>query len=157
MRIGVVGDIHGNLTGLKEALREMKKIDLLLFTGDGVREIREISNELAVSITGVKGNCDFVSNYPEKQFFQIEQYKIFLTHGHLYEVKQGLTRIRLAAQEERVNLIIFGHTHERLIDFEKGVNLFNPGALSRERAYQGSSYGMIEINGTEIHMYQQKL
>ena len=43
MRVGVVGDIHGSYYVLKQAVKGMGRIELLLFTGDGYREIRQVA------------------------------------------------------------------------------------------------------------------
>jgi predicted phosphodiesterase len=87
MRIGVVGDIHGNYRGLKQAVQEMGLVEMLLFTGDGYREISRLQTELDIRVEGVVGNCDFSSIYPVQQLVYLENCKILLTHGHLYGVK----------------------------------------------------------------------
>ncbi len=157
MRIGVVGDIHGNLSGLEQALRAIGSIDHLLFTGDGYREIARAKHHFAVPIKGVSGNCDFYSEYPAEQFFQLEGYKVLLTHGHRYGVKQGLTTIGLAGRERGVGLIIFGHTHLPLNIEWEGIKLFNPGTLCSERAYQGITYGIIEIGRGQLRFFHERL
>lgn len=150
MRIGVVGDIHGNYEGLCEAVRRMGRLDLLLFTGDGYREISRLSGESNLPIEGVAGNCDFAAAYPLEQTMGYDGCRILLTHGHKYGVKNGLTRIGLAAREKQVDLVVFGHTHQALDTDWYGVRLFNPGSLSLERASAGPSYGLIETDGDGI-------
>ncbi len=157
MRIGVVGDIHGNLTGLEQALRSMGPIDQLLFTGDGYREIVKVKNRLEVPIAGVAGNCDFSSEYPTEQFFQLEQAQVMLAHGHRYGVKQGLTTIGLAGREKGVDLIVFGHTHFPLNTEWEGIRLFNPGTLCLERSYRGITYGIIEIGQNGLTFFHERL
>lgn len=107
LRIGVVGDIHGNDEGLFLALEAMNQPDLLFFTGDGYREISRLRCEINIPIEGVVGNCDFSSDYPGEQLLHMEQQSILLTHGHLYGVKNGLTRICLAAQAKKAQLVVF--------------------------------------------------
>ena len=157
MRIGVLGDIHGNLRGLERALRTMGPIDHLLFTGDGYREISKIKHNLSVPIIGVAGNCDFSTEYPSEQIFQLESHQVMLTHGHRYGVKQGLTTISLAGRERGVNLIVFGHTHLPLNTEWEGIKLFNPGTLCPERAYRGVTYGMIEIDRDKLKLFHERL
>jgi phosphoesterase, MJ0936 family len=151
MRIGVVGDIHGNYWGLRQAVREMGQIKMLLFTGDGYREISKLQHEeFDFGIEGVAGNCDFYSAYPSEQLLVLGGCKILLTHGHLYGVKQDLTRLGMAGREQKAQLVVFGHTHEPLSTDWDEVKLFNPGSLSVERSFRGPSYGVIEISGNEI-------
>lgn len=156
MRIGVVGDIHGNYSGLKKALTQMGAVDHLLFTGDGIREIKRLQEESGIFVRGVRGNCDFLSDYPDEDMFTLEGNRILLTHGHHYGVKNGLTRIGLAAREKEVKLVVFGHTHLPVITEWQGVLLFNPGTLCPERCYHGIGYGMIEIteNGVRPSLFR---
>jgi putative phosphoesterase len=151
MRIGVVGDIHGNYQGLKQAVREMGRIEMLFFTGDGYREIDRLQTELDIRIEGVAGNCDFCSVYPAEQLVYLEHCKILLTHGHLYGVKNDLTRLGTAGRTQGVQLVVFGHTHEPLSTNWYEVKLFNPGSLSAERSHRGPSYGVIEISPSGIN------
>lgn len=157
MRIGVVGDIHGSYYLLKKAVQGMGRIDLLLFTGDGCREIRRLQEETGLKIEGVTGNCDFSSKYPPEQILYLDQYKIFLTHGHFYRVKDDLNVISQVGKTRDVQLVVFGHTHLPISIDMYGVQLFNPGTLSRERAYQGTTYGMIEITEKGLYLSHGKV
>jgi putative phosphoesterase len=146
MRVGVVGDIHGNYSGLTKALQGMGKVEELIFTGDGYREIARLEAESGVKVIGVVGNCDFYSEFASERIFSLGVSRIFLTHGHHYGVKQGLTRVALAGQSHGIDLVIFGHTHLPLDDLWQNVRLFNPGSLSMERSMGGPSYGVIEFD-----------
>lgn len=157
MRIGVVGDIHGNLGGLERAVRAMGPIDRLLFTGDGYREIARSKCCSEVLVKGVVGNCDFYSEYPVEEFFQLESYQVMLTHGHRYGVKHGLTTIGLAGREKGADLVVFGHTHLPLNTEWEGIRLFNPGTLCPERAYQGVTYGIITIDQKGLTLFHERI
>lgn len=157
MRIGVVGDIHGNYYGLKQAVREMGRIEMLLFTGDGHREISRLQEETDLRIEGVVGNCDFCSMYPTEQLLYLDRFKVLLTHGHLQGVKADLTRIGMAGRSQGANLVVFGHTHEPISTDWYEVKLFNPGSLSVERSYRGPSYGVIEISEAGINAVINRL
>jgi putative phosphoesterase len=157
MRIGVVGDIHGNLAGLEQAVRAMGPIDRLLFTGDGYREIARAKHKFDFPISGVIGNCDFYSEYPVEQFLILEQYHLMLTHGHRYGVKQGMTTIGLAGREKGVDLVVFGHTHIPLNTEWEGIRLFNPGTLCPERAYHGVTYGIIKIDQNGLTLLHERI
>jgi putative phosphoesterase len=157
MRIGVVGDIHGNLAGLEQAVRAMGPIDRLLFTGDGYQEIARAKHKFDFPIAGVSGNCDFYSEYPVEQFLILEQYHLMLTHGHRYGVKQGMTAIGLAGREKGVDLVVFGHTHVPLNTEWEGIRLFNPGTLCPERAYHGVTYGIVKIDQNGLTLLHERI
>lgn len=150
MRIGVVGDIHGNYSGLRKVVEAAGPVERWLFTGDGYREIARFEAEFGVPVTGVAGNCDFFTVFPDEQRLQLGNYRILLTHGHIYGVKQGLTRLALAGQSQGAALVVFGHTHCPLDDIWHNVRLFNPGALSAERSLGRPGYGLIELDETGI-------
>ena len=150
MRIGVVGDIHGNYEALRQATRLMKHPDLLLFTGDGFREISRLKEEIKIRVEGVAGNCDIYTEYTTELILKLGKFRVLLTHGHLYNVKNGLTRLGLAGRSKGVNLVVFGHTHIPLDDLWYEVKVFNPGALCPERAVSGLTNGMIEITDAGI-------
>jgi putative phosphoesterase len=150
IRLGVVGDIHGNVAALREALDQMGPIDQLLFTGDGNRDLKARAVGVSVPVVGVAGNCDFCTLYPNEQLLNLANRLIFLTHGHQYGVKQGLTRLALAGQAAAADLVVFGHTHLPLDDIWKNIHLFNPGSLSRERSLGGLGYGIIELDASGI-------
>ena len=60
----------------------------------------------------------------------LEGVRIFATHGHTLMVKYGLLRATLAAEEEKANVLLFGHTHEALCDWHRGLWYVNPGTCS---------------------------
>ena len=157
MRVGVVSDIHGNFEGLRLAVERMGRIDRLLFTGDGYRDISRLREETNLIVEGVAGNCDLFTEYPAELVTYIEQYKVLLTHGHLYGVKNGLTRIGLAGRAQEVSLIVFGHTHLPLSDIWYEVGLFNPGTLSRDRGGKAPSYGIIETTPQGLAWHHERL
>ena len=157
MRVGVVGDIHGNYYDLQRAVTAMGPIDHLLFTGDGYRDICRLREETGLLVRGVVGNCDFGSEFPADDLIWLDQYQLWLTHGHYYGVKQGLTRLGEAGRARKVDLVVFGHTHQAISTTWNEVNLFNPGTLSRERSYQGISYGIIETGSQGLVWYHVKL
>ena len=75
------------------------------------------------------GNCDGRRpDLPEERVFTLEGVKIFMTHGHTYHVKSGISLAVRAAREAGARLLCFGHTHEALGEFENGLWIVNPGA-----------------------------
>jgi putative phosphoesterase len=152
MRIGVVGDIHGNFSGLRQAVTQMGPIDRLFFTGDGCKDIQRLRRmQPELPIDGVEGNCDWDSDYPKEQFLTLDSVKILLTHGHRYRVKDGLLKLELAGMQSGADLIVFGHTHIPQNDSWRNLRFFNPGSLCPERSYKRPSFGIIEIDGAQIH------
>lgn len=151
MKLGVVGDIHGNHSGLEQALDRMGEIDGLLFTGDGFGDIQQLRGMTDLTIWGVRGNCDFYSDFSDEAMLDLASFSIWLTHGHLYRVKSGLTRLAAAGKAKGAQLVVFGHTHQPLYSVSPELILFNPGTLCAERSYGRIGYGLIELNDQGIH------
>lgn len=74
----------------------------------------------------VRGNCDFRG---EKTISTIiNDKKVLITHGDLYGVKEGLTRLSLLALEKEVQYVFYGHTHCPSFFEYRGIKFINPGA-----------------------------
>ena len=129
MRIIAVSDTHGRNNEMVSAVLKYPRADLILHLGDGFRDledVREIFPEK--TITGVCGNCDFVSAEPPERFFCADGPNVFMTHGHHYHVKQGLEYIAAHCRKIGATLCFFGHTHRPVCEERDGVWLLNPGA-----------------------------
>ncbi|HEX3032814.1 MAG TPA: metallophosphoesterase [Bacillota bacterium] len=153
MRIGVVGDTHGNLDKLILAVQRMGSIDLLLFTGDHYRDILRAELPEKLKVKAVRGNCDLEG--PDHELIEAEDHKILLLHGHQYGVKGSLNSLVYRAQELGADIVVFGHTHIPEIEREDGILIFNPGSAARPRgASFYPTYGILTLSegGTYAHI-----
>ena len=109
----------------------------------GLNDSKNASASWSIDFYMVKGNCDFGAQAPETILTELGGVRLFLTHGHLFGVKTGLTRLRLEADRVGAQIALFGHTHRPLLEEDGGVWYMNSGAARDGR------YGVIEIkNGT---------
>lgn len=146
-RILVISDTHGMNKEVLESILEVEKADLIIHLGDYVEDGEKIANTLGLPYIIVKGNGDFKSKYPEERIIDIEGKKIFLTHGHKYDVRSSLDRIYYRASELDTDIAIFGHSHIAINTEENGIILFNPGSPSLPRGIDRiKSYGVIRIS-----------
>lgn len=155
-KILIVSDTHGDIETLEKVIKKEKKFSYLFHIGDHHNDIDDVKMDLSnVEIKKVRGNCDFVKE-EEEIFFELNGKKIFMTHGHLYGVKNSYSSIYYRACEIGADIVLFGHTHEKLNINMSGIHLFNPGTLSM-RVFGKRSYGVMEIddNGEYklIHKY----
>lgn len=150
-KILVLSDSHGQFEKVLK-IYEMEKPDVLIYVGDGIRDIEELSYIYEGEFYLVNGNCDFFEkNYGLSKVIEIDKFKFLITHGHIYSVKAGLEKLREAAEELLVNVAIYGHTHRELLEKYKNVYLFNPGAC------QDGKYGLIFIEEDEINFFHKKI
>lgn len=142
MRILVVSDTHGNEANLKRAVLSQPQAELVIHLGDGEEEANRVKTAFPEKMfLQVRGNCDWGSSLPYTGEYMAQDKKLFFTHGHLFGVKSGLYTVTCAAREQKAQILLFGHTHQALCDYEDGLYLLNPGSLSGWQA----SFGTVDI------------
>lgn len=160
MKIVVLSDTHlpKRKKGLPiRLLEELKNVDLIIHAGDWqtIEVYKELQNYAKVE--GVYGNVDdekIIELLPEKQILELGEIKIGITHGH----GQGRTtekRASSAFEGEKVDCIIFGHSHIPVKKFEGEILIFNPGSPTDKRRQKQYSFGVLSI-GDKIaaeHIY----
>jgi putative phosphoesterase len=132
--IGVISDTHRYSWIIENAINKLENPDVLIHLGDNVQDLKEISKYYKGPIINVKGNCDFAVDTPSERIEMIAGKKVFMTHGHKYDVKYDLSRLKYRALELEVDIALFGHTHVSKIAYENGIWFVNPGspAVSRD-------------------------
>lgn len=135
MRFVVLSDTHRELSRMFSAVDYIKALDpdAVIFLGDNVTDAAALKTELHVPFHVVQGNCDGYSAHPATDVIEAEGVRIFICHGHQYDVKESPQRLMWAAQEKNCTVALFGHTHKPYLDREEGVLLMNPGSLTRPR------------------------
>lgn len=148
MKILAVGDTHGNVTELKALLKNINgSVDALIHTGDYETDTRFINKDYPdLPLYGVCGNCDYGRFMPPVCIAELGGKRIFITHGHRYDVKFSLMRLSYAAMENQADICVFGHTHIPLVEKYNGLYIVNPGSLSLPRGGSKPSYGIIDID-----------
>ncbi len=142
MRILVVSDTHGSADNLRRAILSQPTAEIVIHLGDGETETNLIKASFPDRMfLQVRGNCDWGSSLPAAGQYAAGEVKIFYTHGHLYGVKSGLYTAVCAAREQKARVLLYGHTHEALTDYEDGLYIMNPGSLNGWKA----SYGVLDI------------
>ncbi|WP_449240888.1 metallophosphoesterase [Desulfoscipio gibsoniae] len=149
MRIGVISDTHGSISSAVKAIYEMGEIDALIHAGDLYSDALRISPVIKVPVYAVPGNCDIPGQVKEELTITLCGRKIYITHGHLYRVKNSLQSLYYRAREMEAKVVVFGHTHVPVNTWEGNVLLFNPGSTSRPPAGIKAGCGILSI-GTDV-------
>lgn len=133
MKILIVSDTHGRHQNLETVLEKEKPLDMLIHLGDveGGDDYIRLVAECPLEV--VAGNNDFYSDLPIERIFQIGKYNVLMTHGHYYYVNGGLSHIRRAIDEKKLDIVMFGHTHRPIIEEYKNATILNPGSISYPR------------------------
>lgn len=146
MKIGIISDTHGDLSNAERAINDMGKVDLLIHAGDTYEDAMKLKEKFSLNVIAICGNTDCSTEKPSEQNFMIEDKKIFLTHGHKYDVKDSLNNLYFRAKELEADIVIFGHSHVPQYIRENNLIFINPGSVSRPRGGSSASYALLEIN-----------
>lgn len=145
MRVIVFSDTHGNLAAADHIFQANKLCDHFIFLGDGLDEMNVIKVKYPDKhFYCVSGNCDH-GDTPTSQIIEIFGHRMFLTHGHLFNVRATLDELIDAAHKEHVEFILFGHTHCRFYKQENGLYIINPGSAAQPKDGLPAGYVFIEL------------
>ena len=150
MKLLILSDSHGHLDNMIQAV-ELESPHMILHLGDCWRDAERLHDHFPETpLHQVPGNCDFRSTEPTEQILCIKDYRILLCHGHTYGVKSSLIAAGYAAEEQNLDVFLFGHTHRPLVDKRGKTWFLNPGSIGDARY---PTYGIVTIeNGTlEAH------
>ncbi len=135
----IMSDTHGLIKEIDQVVTR-HQTDYVIHCGDSELAYSRLSH-----FESVGGNCDYDTDYPQERVLDINDQRIFVTHGHLYNVKSHLTQLSYRAEELEADIICFGHTHVAG-SLREGNQLFiNPGSLKQARHYPDSTYAILRL------------
>lgn len=150
MKIVVLSDTHlpkKKMRLPKRLTDEIKDADLIIHAGDW--STMEVYNQLQTfaKVEGVYGNVDhdlIMEKLPEKIIIDVNDYRIGVTHGH----GKGKTTEKRAIEAfngEKVDCIIYGHSHIPIKKYENDILIFNPGSPTDKRRQEKYSFGVLYL------------
>lgn len=149
-RILVLSDSHSGLSFMRFAIRAVKP-DAVVHLGDYYDDGESMAQENRhILFHQVPGNCDrsrFIGMKPEVLCYPVCGVKLFMTHGHVQNVKFGIGRLLNDARKAGAQAALYGHTHiADCFREEDGMWVLNPGSCGSS----GGSVGLIETENNEI-------
>lgn len=145
MIIAVVSDTHRIVLPVAYSLQR-NKVDIVLHLGDYASDAKKIEQITGMEIYAVAGNCDENSkDVPEELVLEIRRKKFFLTHGHNYDVDNGIDKIVEKAKEVGADYALFGHTHVHIRERVDGITVLNPGSTTLPRKGDTKGYYIINL------------
>ena len=150
-KILVLSDTHSHPLP-EEVWEQTQNVDGILHAGDFTdidvfHQLKKRSH-----IWAVYGNGDDASLrkiLPRTCVVTIEDTRIALVHG-----EGAGTQVKMFArdifQKEKVDVIVFGHSHMALNEMDEGVLMFNPGSSTDTIRAPFLSYGILEIHGEQV-------
>ncbi len=153
MLVGIISDTHlpSRATYIpKEVFNGFKNVDLIIHAGDICKEYVLDELQLLAPVKAVAGNMDgweIQQKIPRKQIIDLEGFKVGIIHGDGNE-GSTLQRATNAFKEQKVDCIVFGHSHQAFNSLNGSVLLFNPGSPTDRRRSKYFSYGLLKIGDT---------
>jgi len=143
----VVSDTHGDVEALTAVFKwaKLRKIGALAFLGDGASDVPMARRRASFlcQVHEVRGNGDMDNRIPYMKEFAFEGHRFLLSHGHLNRVNEGFDQIIQTAESINAEVALFGHTHRIYQGCINGIQLLNPGSLSRPRGSLHKSFATI--------------
>ena len=99
----VISDSHGNINGLNDLNGLFSESDYIIHLGDTSADGSRIRAQYPDKTILINGNCDPVKLGENERVLEIENVRIFATHGHLYSVKSTLSKLAAPAGEEEAH------------------------------------------------------
>lgn len=150
MQIAIISDTHlqKNTGQLDDLISEFQNMDLVVHAGDyGDLWVLKYLQE-HFKFTGVWGNTDdnaIREALPEKIIMKFGAYRVGVCHAH----GKGKTTIERAYNNfnnEQVDIIIFGHSHQPIISTKNKVLMLNPGSLTNKRKERWFTYIVLSVD-----------
>ncbi|RXI57369.1 YfcE family phosphodiesterase [Clostridium tetani] len=155
MKIGIISDTH--VTKKVENIDKLLKdyfydVDTIIHVGDfnSLEVIKRIKNKKKfIGVHGNNDSRDIKGVLPMKDIIKIEGYKIGLFHGHGGS-KNTLDRAYDEFKDDKVDIIIFGHSHQPIIKTRNKILMINPGSPMRKLKERWYSYVLLELDKKKI-------
>jgi putative phosphoesterase len=143
MKVGIISDTHGLLR--PEAIAALQGCELIIHAGD-IGSV-EILDQLAAiaPLKVVRGNNDlnlpWAQDIADHLHFDLEGWPVLLVHD-IADVP--------ALLDDRVKLVVTGHSHKPLIEW-RGERLYlNPGSAGRRRFKLPVTLALLETGTASI-------
>lgn len=159
LRILIMSDSHGRNENVELAIAQVREeigeFQMLIHLGD-VGDAREIESLAGVPCYIVRGNTDYDAKLLNANVIEAGGYRIFATHGHLYQVDMRLDLLRFAALENDCDIAMYGHTHVPYLEEDPDdITILNPGSISKPRqADHRYTYMVMEIDDEDEVTYK---
>ena len=144
MRIVVLADTHIHMLEHlpKKLIDALSTVGLIIHAGDftDVQVLKELKQLRGVK--AVQGNMDSMelkTVLPVKEIVEIGNKRIGVTHGS--GSPWGIEdRVRKMFESDRIDIIVYGHSHRSQNKVTNDILLFNPGKAT-------DSFGILTIDG----------
>lgn len=141
--VGIISDTHGLVR--PEAIAALEGSDLIIHAGD-VGKPEVIDHLRAVAPTfAVRGNIDtqaWAARLPMTERVEVGETWFYVIHE--------ISQLRLDAAAAGFAAVVFGHSHQPLIETRDGVVYLNPGSAGPRRFRLPVTIARVRVSGRAI-------
>ncbi|MCL1701160.1 metallophosphoesterase [Lysinibacillus sp. Bpr_S20] len=145
MQILVMSDTHGDSNVIEKVRSFYPNADAFIHCGDSELPF---SHKALDGMKKVRGNCDIDKAFPNEEVFDLADITVFVTHGHLFNVKTSILSLSYRAKEVDAQIACFGHSHILGAEMIDDVLFLNPGSLLKPRGRIEKSFALVETKDT---------
>jgi putative phosphoesterase len=154
MLVAIVSDTHGVLDPRIAA--EVSRCDYAVHGGDiGSAAVLEALRPRTRTVVAVLGNNDVPEKWPVGEApvlaglpfeasLQLPGGLLVVVHGHQHPGPLAARHAWLRRRYPQARVIVYGHSHRRVLDDTEAPWVLNPGAAGRARTYGGPSLAILE-------------
>lgn len=154
--VGILSDSHGYLDPrVKDSVNQCDYIIHAgdIFNADVLEQLRPKKELIAVAGNNDyesawdENEADIVNALPQNAKLELPGGLLVVEHGHRLGNMPDHDDLRWDHAEAR--LIVYGHTHRRVIDQKEEPWVINPGASGKVRTHGGPSCLILQVNGDD--------
>ncbi len=151
MKIGAVSDTHNHEIP-PQLWEDFKDVDLIVHAGDVCsRTVLGKFCKIAkvVAVCGNMDDAELRGDLSEKKIIRVEDVAIGICHGR-GPSKKVIDFVQEQFKDDKVDVVIFGHSHFPFNEIIDDVLYFNPGSPNDILCAPYCSYGIIEIHKRRV-------
>ena len=144
----VIQKVSEDLDDLEHLLQPcFQQVEIVLHCGDLVDPlVLDVLGKFG-KVYAVAGNMDPAlvrAQIPEKRIVELDKFRIGMIHGS--GSPQGISiRVRGQFAGEKLDCIVFGHSHQPYDRVEDGILMFNPGSATDRRFALKRTIGILHL------------
>jgi|SRR3989338_6792207 len=151
MRIGIVSDTHSRPLP-KQLVKDFGSVDFIVHAGDFCDVADYETFKKMKDVKAVYGNMDSLElrkRLPHKEIFPCGKFSIGIVHG-AGPAQTVLEKVRTEFEKDKVDVVIFGHSHQPVNEKINGVLYVNPGSPNDDVCAPYCSYGFLEVSDNDV-------
>jgi uncharacterized protein len=141
--VGVISDTHGLMR--PQAVAALRGVDMIIHAGDvgNPDVIKELSGIASTHV--VRGNVDtggWAARLPMTELVHVGEHRFYVLHQ--------VSQLDIDPADMGFAAVVFGHSHQPLIETREGVLFLNPGSAGPRRFKLPITVARVGVAGRQV-------